>query len=155
MSGRTRAFKGPMRRPRSLAEAAQRGRAVGDIDANLREFLDEFYSEASADKRAMMLAEEPPLTASDRENAYLAAAAEHLALRNDLPIPPWVNGAARFLKRPFFPSGLESLKAVLLVESPTAFRRRMIFVGADPLYRPRRDAPTPRQIKVDAQQERH
>lgn len=38
----------------------------------------------------------------------------------------------------YFPSGLESLKATLLVESPTAFRRRLIFVGADPLYRPRK-----------------
>lgn len=155
MRGPTGALKGPMHRPRSLAEVAERGREFGGIDANFREFLDEFYSEASADKRAMMLAEEPPLTASVRENAYLAAAAEHLALRNDLPIPQWVNGEARFLKRPFFPSGLESLKAALLVESPSAFRRRMIFVGADPLYRPRRDAPTPRQIKSDAQQERH
>ena len=38
-------------------------------------------------------------------------------------------------------AAMESLKATLLVESPTAFRRRMIFVGADPLYRPRRDVP--------------
>lgn len=103
----------PNRRPRSLVEAAQSGRAAGDIDASLREFLDEFYCEASVDKRAMMLAAEPPLTTSDRENAYLAAMAEHLALRHGLPIPAWVNAETRFLKRPFFPSGLESLKATL------------------------------------------
>jgi len=59
----------PKHRPRSLAEAAQTGRASGEIDASLREFLDEFYSEAGADRRAMMLAEEPPLVANDRENA--------------------------------------------------------------------------------------
>ena len=145
----------PKHRPRSLAEAAQIGRASGEIDASLREFLDEFYSEAGAGRRAIMLAEEPPLAANERENAYLAAVAEHLALRDDLPIPAWVNGEARFLKRPFFPAGLESLKATLLVESPSAFRRRMIFVGADPLYRPRRDAPNILQMKADARQERH
>lgn len=36
--------------------------------------------------------------------------------------------------------GLESLTALLLVERPTAFRRRMISVGDEPLYRPRRDS---------------
>jgi hypothetical protein len=40
-----------------------------------------------------------------------------------------------------FLNEFESLKATLLVERPTAFRRRMIFVGADPLYRPRPDVP--------------
>src|SRR5579863_387291 len=141
-------------RPRSVVEAALQGRAFGDIDARLREFLDEFYSETSADRRAMMLSEEPPLTASDRENAYLAAVAEHLALRNRLPIPAWVNDESRFLKRPFFPSGLESLKATLLVESPSAFRRRLIFVDADPLYRPRRDVPL-RDVDARARQDRY
>lgn len=76
---------------------------------------------------------------SGARNAYLAAVAEHLSLRNALAVPAWAIEPARFLDRPYFPCGLDSLKATLLVESPTAFRRRMIFVGADPLYRPRRD----------------
>ena len=128
-------------RPGSLRQAAAQGRELGDRDALLREFLDAFYIEADADRRAAMLAEEPPLREDDWANAYYAAVAEHLAMKNGLPVPGWTGNRARFLKRPFFPSGLESLKAILLVESPTAFRRRMIFVDADPLYRPRRDAP--------------
>ena len=88
----------------------------------------------------MMLSDEPPLGGDERSDAYLAAVAEHLALRNDLAVPEWAGAKCRFLKRPFYPCGLESLKATLLVESPIAFRRRLIFVGADPLYRPRRDA---------------
>jgi hypothetical protein len=127
------------RRPRSLWEVATWGRDLGGIDAFLREFLDTFYLERDAGVRAAMLSREPPLGNDDRVNAYLAAVAEHLAFREHLPVPPWATSKARFLKRPFFPAGLESLKATLLVESPTAFRRRMIFVGADPLYRPRRD----------------
>jgi transcriptional regulator with XRE-family HTH domain len=127
-------------RPRSLEEVALFGRERGDTDGFLREFLDEFYAVRGKKDRAAMLSAEPPLAADHRTNAYLAAVAEHLALRNGLPIPEWAGQASRFLKRPFFPSGLESLKATLLMESPTAFRRRMIFVGADPLYRPRRDA---------------
>jgi len=129
------------KRPQSLRQAALFGLELGDRDAYLREFLDEFYVEDSADRRAAMLMDEPPLSEDDRANAYYAAVAEHLAFKYRLPVPPWSGDPRRFLDRPFFPCGLESLKATLLVESPTAFRRRMIFVGADPLYRPRRDAP--------------
>lgn len=126
------------RRPRSLREVALWGRELGGMDGFLREFLDSFYLEPDARVRAEMLSHEPPLGDDPRADAYLAAAAEHLALRNDLTVPAWSGGESRFLKKPFFPAGLESLKATLLVESPPAFRRRMIFVGADPLYRPRR-----------------
>jgi hypothetical protein len=126
------------RRPRSLREAATWGVALGRRDAFLREFCDEFYV-ASADARASMLAEEPPMSPDDeRANAYYAAVAEHLALLYKLPVPVWALAEGRFLSKPFFPSGLESLKSTVLVESPPAFRRRMIFVDADPLSRPRR-----------------
>jgi hypothetical protein len=43
-----------------------------------------------------------------------------------------------FLREPYFAGGLESLKAILIVESPSAFRRRLIFISADGLSRPRR-----------------
>ena len=129
----------PRARPRSLREAAIFGRDFGNRDAYLREFLDEFYVESSPVRRSSMLEEEPPVTGEARADAYYAAVAEHLAFRYHLPVPIWASSPNRFLSRPYFPAGLESLKATLLVESPTAFRRRMIFVGADPLYRPRRD----------------
>lgn len=127
-------------RPCSLKAVLICGCTHGDVDSFLREFLDEFYTEQDQRKRELMLADEPPLSNNDRQDAYLAAVAEHLALRNHLKIPDWTQAPARFLKRPFFPAGLESLKATLLMESPVAFRRRMIFVGADPLYRPRKAA---------------
>lgn len=126
------------RRPRSLREVALWGKEMGDIDAFLREFLDEFYVEKDAAKRTEMLLDEPALSDNPKSNAYLAAVAEHLSFRYLLTVPEWVLQPERFLHRPFFPGGLESLKATFLVESPTAFRRRMIFVGADPLSRPRR-----------------
>lgn len=127
-------------RPGSLAEVVAARQDEGGIDAALREFLDEFYLTPDPRKRAAMLAREPGLLADERANAYLAAVAEHLARRYRLPVPEWTACATRFLKRPYFPAGLESLKATLLKESPAAFRRRMIFVDADPLYRPRKDA---------------
>lgn len=130
----------PNRRPRSLKEASERGCGSIYRTSLLREFLDEFYLERAPEARAQMLSEEPPSEDDDRWNAYLAAVAEHLAWQYRLPVPGWTQAPRRFLKRPFYPCGLDSLKAILLVESPTAFRRRLIFVDADPLYRPRRDS---------------
>jgi len=131
----------PAGRPRSLKAVLACAHTFANVDAFLREFLDEFYSEQDATERTQMLAEEPPLTDNDRQDAYLAAVAEHLSLQYHLEIPAWAQESKRFLKRAFFPAGLESLKATLLMESPVAFRRRMIFVGANPLYRPRKDVP--------------
>lgn len=126
-------------RPQSLREATTSGEAHGAAGARLREFLDHFYVTLDASARSRMLADEPPLSADARANAYVAAVAEHLALRHQLPVPSWTAGAERFLRRPHFPAGLENLKATLIQQSPAAFRRRLIFVEADPLYRPRRD----------------
>jgi hypothetical protein len=63
---------------------------------------------------------------------------KYLALRYKLKIPSWVHEEHRFLKSPDFPAGLESLKATFIMESPASFRKRLIFVPSDPLYRPRR-----------------
>jgi hypothetical protein len=45
--------------------------------------------------------------------------------------------AARFLKRPYFPTPFERLKPMPLAQSPLAFRRRMIFTEHEPLRRAR------------------
>lgn len=125
-------------RPHALSEVVARTDADEAIDLHLREFLDAFYVERSKHKRQGMLDDEPGPTGSPRADAYLAAVAEHLAFRYGLDVPAWTLAESRFLHSPHFPAGLESLKAITLVESPTAFRRRMIFVDRDPLSRPRR-----------------
>jgi hypothetical protein len=53
-------------------------------------------------------------------------------------MPARVDKHGRPLKRAFFAGGLESLKAILTVESPAALRRRLLFVGKDALGRPRK-----------------
>jgi hypothetical protein len=130
-----------MRRPQSLAEAAEE--AAGDaarLYPAVAEFLDEFY--AHEDRRQAMI-EAVPRRVGKIEDAWLGAVAEHLARRWGLAIPPWVDEPHRFLKEPVFAGGLEDLKAILLAESPLAFRRRLLFVEAEPLARarmPREDA---------------
>jgi hypothetical protein len=126
------------KRPATLAEVARRVLAGQQaFDPALLEFLDEFYIHPS--RRADALRQEPDLI-EDVKDAYLAAVAEHLASIYKLKMPAWVDQHGRPLKRAFFAGGLESLKATLTVESPAAFRRRLLFVGKDALDRPRRRA---------------
>ena len=123
-------------RPGTLADVSRRVLAEQQaFDPAVREFLDEFYSHPS--RRQASLCEEPALI-EDVKDAYLAATAEYLASRYGLEMPVWVEAHGRPLKRAFFTGGLESLKAILTVESPAAFRRRLLFVGKDALDRPRR-----------------
>jgi hypothetical protein len=81
--------------------------------------------------------EERPAPVDAVHDAYVAAVAEHLARVYGLPIPEWSETHGNGLREPFFAGGLQSLKGVLVAESPTAFRRRLLFVSKDVLSRPR------------------
>lgn len=124
------------KRPTTLKEVAD----SKEIDASLREFCDSFYLAAQEDRQSM-ISDEPSLTGNKNHDAYIAAAAEHLARQYKLAVPAWTKDKSRFLRHPYFPIGLESLKAQMIKESPPSFRTRLIFVEMDPLYRPRREKP--------------
>lgn len=126
-----------MLRPHTLVEVARRRNAGEDFSFLLREFLDEFYAAVRKGHAAALITDEPPPVPEDREHASLGAIGEHLARRWHLPIPAWTDDPSRFLRRPYFTTSIEGLKALLLVESPLAFRRRLIFTEAEPLRRAR------------------
>jgi len=127
-------------RPLSIAEIAERASGgTQHFDLAVREFIDSWQS-MPPDQRPEALAEEPG-PVGRVEDAYLAALAEHLASIAGIDAPGWAEAPHRFLREPFFAGGLESLKAILLVESPSAFRRRLIFISADGLSRPLRAPP--------------
>jgi hypothetical protein len=102
-----------------------------------RIFLDDFYAAPSA----AALADAPVLLApQEKENglvqdAYLGATAEELARVNSLPVPAWAAADERKLHRPWFASSLAALRAVLILESPPAFRARNLFVSDNALAR--------------------
>lgn len=124
-------------RPQTIAEIACRAtHGEGVFDAAVREFLDEWQLMSREQQGAAL--EGKPQRLGGVKDAYLAALAEHLALCERLPIPDWTEEPDRFLSEPFFAGGLESLKAILLVESPLAFRRRLIFISENGLSRPPR-----------------
>jgi len=132
-----------MSRPRTLAEVARRRGDGEEFSTLLAEFLDEFYGALKKDPATAqaLIAEQPATLAEAREHAVLGAVGEHLARRWSLAIPEWTNDPTRFLKRAFFTTELEGFKPMLLVESPLAFRRRMIFTEAEPLRRARMPYP--------------
>jgi hypothetical protein len=124
-----------MKRPGTLAEVAQRVSAGAAFGPTLSEFLDEFYMHP--ERRAAMIADEPIRLADSRQHALLGAIGEHLARRWDVAIPAWTDHPSRFLHEPYFTTPIENLKAMLIAQSPLAFRRRLIFTEAEPLRRAR------------------
>ena len=135
-----------MLRPHTLAEVVRRELDGEDRGMALAEFLDTFYIALQRRGHAaaqVCLDEEPATHADPVFQAYLGAVGEHLALRWGLKVPRWTNDPSRFLRRPHFTAkGMDGLKAMCIAESPTAFRRRLIFTEAEPLRRARlpRDA---------------
>ena len=65
----------------------------------------------------------------------LAATAEELARSFDLSPPAWARSDQRALHKPWFATPLAALRAVLLLESPPAFRSRNLFVSENALSR--------------------
>lgn len=124
-------------RPKALAEVAELAAQGDSFDRCLANFLDEFYSTPNA----AALAESPTLLASQFgdtgrvQDAYLAATAEELAGRFNFPLAKWTVGENRQLHRPWFATPLAALRAVLLLESPPAFRSRNLFVSENALSR--------------------
>jgi len=59
--------------------------------------------------------------------ALIASTVEMLCDELDFRVPPWCQGIPT-LDKPWFVSGTENLKAMALIESPTYFRARNIFV---------------------------
>jgi hypothetical protein len=123
------------KKPGTLREVVRRVKAAEQkFDPSLREFLDAFY--VNPESRAQAI-EDRPDSIDAVHDAYVAAVAEHLARVYGLLIPEWSEIHGNGLREPFFAGGLQSLKGVLVAESPTAFRRRLLFVSKDALSRPR------------------
>ncbi len=124
-------------RPKTLAEVAERTARGESFDRCLANFLDEFYAaptEAGLTQEPALLA--PGFGDLGRvQDAYLAATAEELARANLFSIPAWTAGVNRRLHRPWFASSLAALRAVLLLESPAAFRSRNLFISENALSR--------------------
>jgi hypothetical protein len=129
-----------MFRPPTLAHVAHIARKnTSDLAMALDEFVDEFYLD-HPDKAAQQQRLDPiPEPVGDPlVDAWIGAAGEHLAQRWGLSVPAWTQRPAHFaLKDPHFLPASRPLRGVVIVESPPAFRSRLIFTRAEPLARAR------------------
>ncbi len=122
-------------RPSSLAEVARWTLEDENFDYHLRDFLHEF-----ARRRDFAMLKEEPASLVERFNdngvrdAYLAATAAYLAREIKREVPRWAFGEGRQARHPMFaaPCG-DTLRMMLLHESPPEFRERNLFVSANAL----------------------
>ena len=121
-------------RPHSIAEVARRATDARAFEFELADFLHEFAFRGDA----AMLAE-PPVILGHRYplglvyDAYLAAVAVSLSARLAESPPAWTREPDRILREPWFANPGRHMRALLLVESPAAFRERNLFVSANAL----------------------
>lgn len=105
----------------------------------LDEFVDEFYLNHE-DKAAQQMRLDPAPEAVDNAliDAWIGATGEHLAQRWGLRVPPWTQRSAHFaLEEPIFLPASHALRGIVIVESPPAFRSRLLFTRVEPLARAR------------------
>jgi hypothetical protein len=105
----------------------------------LGDLLDDFRLRATTREEKWALVSEDPVwvdAPSQKEcNAYWAAMVETLCREAGMNPPAWTELPCCYLHRPWFAGAMESLKAILLAESPIAFRRRNLFVSSNALVR--------------------
>ena len=122
-----------MRPPDSLHRVAERAQAGEPWRVAARDFLDGFAL-ASTEIAQRLLDDEPPAF-DPVGDVYLAALAEHLAFHHQLDRPAWCVDPRRFGRRMWFASDAPGLRATAIQQSPAAFRRRGLFIGATTLGR--------------------
>lgn len=87
------------------------------------------------DAAAAIFDEVPELTGDSRVDAAFGALAEHLARRDDWPVPDWAREPTRFTRRWWFVTELRGMHPWSLRESPLSFRRHGVFIAANGLER--------------------
>lgn len=121
-------------RPQTLAAAAARVTAGVPLRAAAADFLDDLrWARDEADVGDRVAA--PPGPVDAHVDAYLGALAEHVAARHGIAVPDWAGQPDRFLDHFWWPSRFPAFRAQAVRESPAAFPRRGIFIGATTLVR--------------------
>ena len=110
--------------------------AQPDFSYAIKNFLDRFKTNPDP----MLLREEPELLSPSLidggyADAFVASTVGYLCQVHGFPAPSWINQKSRLMPRPWFAAKSPNMKAILLQESPAAFRVRNLFVSANALSR--------------------
>lgn len=97
----------------------------------LTQMLDDYLSvlrRDGSDSASALWHDAPPPTGDTRVDAAFAAMAEHLARRDGWPVPAWARDPQLEALPWWFVTDLKGLHPRALVESPSSFRRRGVFM---------------------------
>lgn len=124
------------KRPKSICEVSAEVAEGRNYASAVKEFIDEIIAAAKPPINAYgfyvisdthFTAE--PLNLDDPiQRAHLAGLAENLAILSGQEPPEWTTKEAYFLKEPVYAGGKRS-QSHLLADTPSAFRRRLLFCG--------------------------
>ena len=123
-----------IRRPQSLQETAVESGTYKEFGYNLKDFLHEVTAAVKRkESLAPMLAVEPPrLAARFKEgyicDAFLAGTADYFARIHHIPTPEWALAPDRILAEPWFAVDYIEVRALLLRDTPSAFKDKNIFI---------------------------
>lgn len=102
--------------------------AYGEEPERLIEsFLDCFLESQKKCINIQDLFTQEPLIEDDELRAYLGGLVEYLSQMSSIPPPVWCQNPIYFLKFPVFWTSLP--RDILLANTPSAFRRRLLFCG--------------------------
>jgi hypothetical protein len=93
----------------------------------------EHYDRADWADRSRMVETRPEPTGSTKLDAMLAATVEYACATHRVVPPAWVNESEYFLDQFWFVSGIESLEADAMANSPISYARRSIFLNRESL----------------------
>lgn len=107
-----------------------------DLSFAIGNFLDRFKTNPDpallTDEPALL---SPSLGDGGYADAFVASTAAYLCQVHNIEAPAWVNAKCRMMPVPHFAAKSPAMKAILLQESPAAFRVRNLFVSANALSR--------------------
>lgn len=110
-------------KPQTIRETKERMLAMPDHwQVPFMDFVDDFRRR----KDVSVLSKTFELN-NEHWDALLASTVEYLCQEQSIDTPEWVREVPA-CKDPWFVSGMDSLRAISLVESPAPFRARKIFV---------------------------
>lgn len=93
----------------------------------------EHYDNSTWIQRDRMISQQPEGTGSVKLDALLAATVEYSCAIHRVPAPAWVADPKYFLDHFWFVSGIRSLEADAMVNSPISYARRSIFLNRESL----------------------
>ncbi len=120
----------------TLRQSMANVRIQSDFSYAIKNFLDRFKTNPDL----ALLEEEPGLLSPSLADggyadAFVASTVGYLCQVYSLSAPSWINQKCRIMPHPWFAAKSPNMKAILLQESPAAFRVRNLFVSANALSR--------------------